>query len=165
MLVEAIRLTHRADAFASDYTPFTLIRQILEREGEFNEWQDEMTMSFGGFGLNYAAVGPVRESALDYLDFVLEGDGSLALHAVSVMQDLLHHFLNRVGRQSTEHEKYLAKSGKRALSPGASPQVMRGRESLLKAKIYNALRSATAINCPEPVRQAAGRSSCRYCCG
>ena len=47
MLVEAIRLTHRIDAFTSDYTPFTLIHQILEREGEFNEWQDEMTLSFG----------------------------------------------------------------------------------------------------------------------
>lgn len=155
MLVEAIRLTHRADAFASDYTPFTLIRQILEREGEFNEWQDEMTMSFGGFGLNYAAVGPVRESALDYLDFVLEGDGSLALHAVSVMQDLLHHFLNRVGRQSTEHEDYWQNRERERCLQALLRRYARPASPLLKAKVYNALRSATAINCPEPIRQVA----------
>ena len=104
MLVEAIRLTKRADAFTSDYTPFSIIRQILEREGEFNEWQDEMTFSFGGFGLNYAAVGPVRESALDYLDCALEGNGSAALQAVYVMEDLLHNYLNRVVRESSEDE-------------------------------------------------------------
>ena len=155
MLVEAIRLTRRADAFTNDFTPFTLIHQILEREGEFNEWQDEMTMSFGGFGLNYAAVGPVRESALDYLDFALEGDGNPALHAVSVMQDLLHSYLNRVVRESTEEEKnWQGRERERCLQAiirryerPASPQ--------LKAKLYNALRSATAINCPEPVRQGA----------
>src|ERR1039457_7235477 len=104
VLVQAIRLSRRTDAFTSDYTPFTMIQQILERDGEFSEWQDEMTMSFGGFGLNYAAVGPVRESALDYLDFVLESDGTPAVHAASLLQNLLHHHLNRVGRESTEYE-------------------------------------------------------------
>jgi hypothetical protein len=44
MLVEAILLTKRADAFTSDYTPVSIIRQILERESESNEWQDEITL-------------------------------------------------------------------------------------------------------------------------
>jgi len=155
MLLEAIRLTHRTDAFTSDYTPFTLIQQILEREGEFNEWQDEMTMSFGGFGLNYAAVGPVRESALDYLDFVLEGDGSPVLHAVSIMQDLLHYHLNRVGRESTEHEKEWQNRERERCFQALLRRYEQPASPLLKAKLYNALRSATAINYPEPIRQAA----------
>ncbi len=95
MLLQAIRLTRRADAFRTDYTPFTMIAQILEMEGEFSEWQDEMTMSFGGFGFNYAAVGPVRQSALDYLEFELEGDGRPALLAVGVLENLLKNYLNR----------------------------------------------------------------------
>jgi hypothetical protein len=155
MLVEAIRLTRRPDAFTSDYTPLTLIDQILEREGEFNEWQDEMTMSFGGFGLNYAAVGPVRESALDYLDFALEGEGSPALHAISVMQDLLHHFLNRIGRRSTEEEKDWQDRERERCLQALLRRYGQSASPLLKAKVYKALRSATAINCPEPIRQRA----------
>jgi hypothetical protein len=155
MLVEAIRLTHRGDAFTGDYTPFALIHQILEREGEFNEWQDEMTMSFGGFGLNYAAVGPARESALDYLDFVLEGDGSPALHAVSIMQDLLHNFLTRVGRGSTEHETDWQNRERERCLQALLRRHGRLASPLLKAKLYNALRSATAIHCPEAIRQGA----------
>ena len=155
MLVESVRLTHRADAFTSDYTPFALIQQILEREGEFNEWQDEMTMSFGGFGLNYAAVGPVRESALDYLDFALEGDGSLALHAVSVMQDLLHSYLNRIGRESTEDEKDWQDHERERCLQAIVGRYGRPGSPLLKAKLYNALRSATGINCPDLIREGA----------
>ena len=155
MLVQAIRLSGRADAFTGDFTPFALIEQILEREGEFNEWHDEMTMSFGGFGLNYAAVGPVRESALDYLDFALEGDGSPALHSVSIMQTLLQHFLARVGRGSTEQEKDWQNRERERCLQALLRRHMQPGSPLLKAKIYNALRSATAINCPERIRQSA----------
>ena len=155
MLVEAIRLTKRADAFTSDYTPFSIMRQILEREGEFNEWQDEMTFSFGGFGLNYVAVGPVRESALDYLDFALEGDGSAALQAVYVMEDLLHDYLNRVVRESSEDEiKWQNRERERCLQALLRRYQLPG-STVLKAKIYDALRSATGINCPDTIRQTA----------
>ncbi len=155
MLVEAIRLTHRADAFTSDYTPFTLIQQTLEREGEFNEWQDEMTMSFGGFGLNYAAVGPVRESALDYLEFALEGDGNPALHAISIMQNLLHNYLNRVGRESTEQELVWQHREREQCLQALLRRYEQPATHLLKARLYNALRSATSISCPEPIRHTA----------
>jgi hypothetical protein len=155
MLVEAIRLTRHADAFTNEFTPFTLLQQILEREGEFNEWQDEMTMSFGGFGLNYKGVGPVRESALDYLDFALEGDGNPALHAVSVMEALLHSYLNRVGRGATEEEKNWQGRERERCLRAIVRRYERPASPLLKAKLYDALRSATAINCPEPIRQAA----------
>jgi hypothetical protein len=158
MLVEAIRLTNQVDAFLSDYTPFTLIRQILEREGEFEEWQDEMTISFGGFGLNYAAVGPVRESALDYLDFALEGDGNPALHAVYIMQDLLHGYLNRVGRQSTEQEKEWQNRERERCLRSLVNRYDQPSSPFLKAKVYHALRSATGINTPEPIRRGAAEA-------
>jgi hypothetical protein len=155
VLVEAIRLTKRADAFTSDYTPFSIIRQILEREGEFNECQDEMTFSFGGFGLNYVAVGPVRESALDYLDCALEGNGSAALQAVYVMEDLLHNYLNRVVRESSEDEiKWQHRERERCLQALLRRYQVPG-STVLKAKIYDALRSATGINCPDMIRQTA----------
>jgi hypothetical protein len=155
MLVQAIHLTSRADAFTSDFTPFTLIQQILERDGEFNEWQDERTMSIGGFGLNYAAVGLVRESALDYLDSVLEGDSTLALHAASIMQDLLHQYLNRMGRQTTEYENEWQNRERERCLQALLHRYHQPASPLLKAKLYNALRSATGINCPEPIQQAA----------
>jgi hypothetical protein len=77
----------------------------LEREGEFNEWEDERTLSFGGFGLNYAAVGFIRENALDFLEFALQGEGLASFRAVELLKRLLHNFLNRVGRVTTDHEK------------------------------------------------------------
>jgi hypothetical protein len=155
MLVQAIRLTHRADAFESDFTPFTLIQQILERDAEFTEWQDEMTISFGGFGLNYAAVGPVRESALDYLDFALQGDGEAALHAVSIMHNILHHFLNRVGCKSTEDEEAWQNRERKRCLDALLDRYSRSSSHVLKARMYHALRSATGSNCPEPIRQEA----------
>jgi hypothetical protein len=155
MLVQAIRLSDRADAFTAEFTPFTLIEQMLQREGEFNDWEDERTISFGGFGLNYAAVGPVRESALDYLDFALECDGSPALRSVSIMQNLLHHFLNRVGRRSTERENDWQNRERERCLQALLRRYEQPGGPLLKARIYSALRSATAINCPEPIRQSA----------
>ncbi|MDW5266113.1 MAG: DUF4062 domain-containing protein [Edaphobacter sp.] len=158
MLLQAIRLTRRADAFKTAYTPFAIIRQILEKDGEFNEWQDEMTMSFGGFGLNYAAVGPVRENAIDFLESVLEEDGRPAVLAVDILEHLLHNYLNRMGRPSTEHEnEWQGNERQRCL------QVLIGRyertaSPQLRAAIFDALRSATAVNCPESIRQAASEA-------
>jgi hypothetical protein len=71
------------------------------------------------------------------------------------MQNLLHHFLNRVGRGSTEQEKdWQNRERERCLQALLRRYVQPG-SPILKARIYNALRSATAINCPEPIRQSA----------
>src|SRR5450631_2633306 len=155
MLVQAIRLTRRDDAFTSDFTPFTLINQILERDGEYSEWRDDDTYSFGGFGLNYAAVGPVRESALDYLEFALAGDGAPALFVIPIMESLLHNFLTRMGRERTaDEDEWQNRERERCLN-ALIHRYGEPASALLKAKIYDALRSATAINCPEAIRQAA----------
>ena len=88
-------------------------------------------MSFGGFGFNYAAVGPVRESALDYLDFVLEGDGRPALLAVGILEGLLHSYLNRVGRAATDMNT-VARSGAPALSSDTPKSLRAPRDSPTK---------------------------------
>lgn len=114
-----------------------------------------MTFSFGGCGLNYVAVGPVRESALDYLDFALQGDGSPALQAVYVMEDLVHNYLNRVVRESSEEEiRWQTRERERCLQALLRRYQLPG-SAVLKAKIYDALRSATGINCPDMIRQRA----------
>jgi hypothetical protein len=155
MLVQAIRLARRDDAFTGDFTPFTLIKQILERDGEYSEWRDDDTYSFGGFGLNYGAVGPVRESALDYLEFALAGDGAPALCVIPIMENLLHNFLTRMGRERTaDEDEWQNRERERCLS-ALVHRYGEPASALLKAKIYDALRSATAISCPEMVRHAA----------
>jgi hypothetical protein len=155
MLLNAIRLVERPDAFAIEFTPFTLISKIMEREGEFTEWNDETSISFGGFGLNYLGVGPVRESALSYLEYALNHDGRPALEAVHILEDLLHYYLTRAGRQRTESEEdWQGRERDRCLNM-LMESYSRPSSPLLKAKVFDALRSATAINCPESIRTAA----------
>ena len=82
----------------------------------------------------------------------LNGDGHPALHAVSLFGGLLHNFLNRVGRPSTEHEiEWQQRERERCLRV-LQERFAHHMSPLLKAKIYAALRSATAIHCPENIR-------------
>jgi len=155
MLVQSIRLTRRDDAFTSDFTPFTLIERILERDGEYSEWRDDNAYSFGGFGLNYAAVGPVRESALDYLEYALAGDGAPALFVIPIMESLLHNFLTLMGRERTVDEDEWQNRERERCLKALVRRYGEPASTLLTAKIYDALRSATAINCPDAIRQAA----------
>jgi hypothetical protein len=129
MLVEAIRLTHRKRG---------RIQRVAGRD-------DHVVRRLW-------AQLHCRESVLDYLDFVLEGDGSPAMHAVSVM---LHNFLTRVGRGSTQEEKNWQGRERERCLQAIIRRYERPASPLLKTKLYDALRSATAINCPEPVRQTA----------
>ncbi len=163
MLVQAIRLSQRPDAFVDGYTPYAIIQQILERDGEFNEWQDENTILSGGFGLNYAAVGPTRDSALDYLEFALEGDGRPAILVIGLLEGLLHNFLNRVGRISThEEEEWQNRERERCLRM-LLDRFRKPSSVLLRARIYDAVRSATAIQCPKAVREKAGAALAEIC--
>ncbi len=152
MLLQAIRLMSRPDAFTEEYTPFDIIRQLLEKDGEFTEWQDETTMSFGGFGLNYAAVGPVRRSALDYLDFALAGDGIPAIQSIAIMEKLLHNYLNRMGRASSPEEKTWQDAERARCIDSLLSRYEEPASDVLKGRIFDALRSATAISCPDWVR-------------
>jgi hypothetical protein len=155
MLVQAIRLTRREDAFTDEFTPFALIKQILERDGEYSEWTDDNTFSLSGFGLNYTAVGPVRESALDYLESALSGDEPAALCSIPIMENLLHHFLPRMGRPRTADEDEWQNRERERCLRALAQRYAQPSSLVLKARIYDALRSATAINCPEAISQSA----------
>jgi hypothetical protein len=155
MLLQAIRLMSRPDAFTGDYTPFDIIRQLLEKDGEFTEWQDESTMSFGGFGLNYAAVGPVRRSALDYLEFALSGDGIPAIQSVQIMEHLLHNYLNRMGRVSSPEEVAWQDEERERCLTALRRRYEQPSSVVVRARLYDAMRSATAINCPQWVQERA----------
>jgi Domain of unknown function (DUF4062) len=159
MLLQAVRLAQRPDAFTGKYTPYVIIEEILDREGEFSDWEDETSMSIGGFGLNYAAVGPIRENALDYLEFVLEdGQGRPAFLAINLLEGLLRNFLNRFGRRSTNEENEWQNRERERCLRTLVRRFERPLGALLKARIYDAVRSATAIHCPEPIREAAKSS-------
>jgi hypothetical protein len=100
-------------------------------------------------------VGPVRESALDYLEFALAGDGAPALGVIPIMERLLHNFLTRMGRERTAAEDEWQNRERERCLNALVHRYGEPASALLKARIYGALRSATAISCPEPVRQAA----------
>lgn len=62
-------------------------------------------ISFGGFGLNIAAVGPLRQNALEFLEFSLSSERDvLAVKAAQSLGSLLPQYLNRVVGESSESE-------------------------------------------------------------
>ena len=60
VLLHCIRLCRLPEAFAVSFTPLDVIDQILEREGEYTEFNGN-TIRFGGFGLNYGVVGLMQD--------------------------------------------------------------------------------------------------------
>jgi hypothetical protein len=155
MLLQAVRFAKQPDAFAGVFTPLDIIDEILEREGEFTEMQDEASLSIGSFGLNYSAVGPVRESALDYLEFVLDGDGRPAFLAIGLLDKLMHNYLTRMGRTTSQEEvDWQNRERDRSLDMLLA-RFGKPMSNLLEARLYDAIRSATAIQCPPHIRQRA----------
>ena len=155
MLLQAIRLTQRPDAFSADFTPFDLIDKLLEREGEFTE-HDGNTVTFGGFGLNIAAVAPLRQNGLDFLEHSLYSDKEIvAVRAARSLGGICPAYLNRVGRQSADAEvEWQNKERLRALEI-LGTRLSEPTPAILRAQIYDEIRSATAINCLPPVQEAA----------
>jgi hypothetical protein len=154
MLLQAIRLCQRPEAFHRKFTPFALIDQLLEREGEFNDL-DGNVMTFGGFALNFEGVGLLRQNILEFLEYCLNsGPDILSAAAASSLGRLLPAYLTRVGRHSDENEtKWQNEERLRAL------QMLFSRYDsaamlVVRTEVYRAIRSGTGIQCPEPVRNA-----------
>jgi hypothetical protein len=114
-----------------------------------------MTISFGGFGLNYGAVGPVRENAIDFLEFALDGSEDFATRALARLESLLYNFLNRVRRSSTEHELEWQRRERERCMQIILKGIEQPASALFKARLYSALRSATGLNCPDYIRSSA----------
>jgi hypothetical protein len=155
MLLQAIRLSQREDAFEREFTPIALIDMLLEHEGEFTEYSDNV-IRFGGFGLNIAAVGPLRQNALDFLEFSLSSKRDvLAVKAARSLGSLLHQYLNRVVRESPESEIAWQNAERLQALDILWHRLQQPASIAVRARAYNAIRSGTGINCPEPVRDAA----------
>jgi Domain of unknown function (DUF4062)/AAA ATPase domain len=155
VLLNCIRLCERPGAFQSSFTPLDVIDQILEREGEYTEF-DGNTFRFGGFGLNYAVVGLMRDNAIDFLGSLLDdGSDRVAVRAAHSIERLLHQYLNRVGRESTDDEVSWQNRERLRCLDLLAGRLQRTPLSLpVRSEIYDAIRSATGFNYTEPVRTA-----------
>jgi hypothetical protein len=155
MLLQCVRLCQKPGAFDSSFTPVDIVDQILEREGEFNEVEGN-TFRFGGFGLNYAAVGPTRQNAIDFLgSLVAEGNDRVAVRAIHSLEHLLHDYLTRVGRQRSESEVAWQNEERLNCLKILTNRLERSPVSLpIRSEIYDAVRSGTGFHYTEPIRQA-----------
>lgn len=155
MLLQSIRLAQKPNALSAEFTPFDLIDKILEREGEFTEYEGN-TFTFGGFGLNISAVAPLRQNALDFLEYCLYSDKEIiAVRAARSLGAICPAYLNRVGRESSASEVEWQNEERLKALKILLARLSQPTSPIVRAQIYDEIRSATAINCLDPVREAA----------
>ena len=156
MLLQAIRLCRRQDAFDRDFTPLNLVNEILEREGEFSEYRGN-SISFGGFGLNPAAVAPVRVNAMQFLDSLLYSDRDIvAIAATQSLGRLLPNVLNRVGRESSAEELAWQQEERLKVIPLLAQRLSIQPLTLpVRRSIVHVLRTATGVHCTTEARECA----------
>jgi len=100
----AARMCGERDAFDGAFTPLDIVDKLLAKEGKFTE-SEGFTISFGGFGLNYAVVRPVREKGLGIIANCLNSDDSkIALRATESISRVLSGFLPMIGHVVSEEE-------------------------------------------------------------
>lgn len=104
MAAFAARLCQDPRTFDGPFTPLDIVDKLLAKEGEFTESEGH-TVRFGGFGLNYPVVRPVREKALGIVDACLNSDDpKIALRATKSVANVLSGHLPMVGRAPSEDE-------------------------------------------------------------
>jgi hypothetical protein len=162
MLLQAVRLSRRQNAFDRDFTPLALLDQILEREGEFTEYQGN-AISYGGFGLNPAAVAPVRENAVQFLDSLLYSERDIvAIAAAESLGRLLPNVINRVGRESSPEELAWQQEERLKVIPLLAQRLSVQPLTLpVRRGIVHVLRSATHVRCNQEARERAGEELAR----
>jgi hypothetical protein len=100
----AIRLSKQPDAFKGSFTPLDIVDKLLAKEGEFTE-SEGFTVSFGGFALNYPAIRPIREKAINVVETCLSSENAkVARRAVESLAHILSGFLPAIVRQTTPEE-------------------------------------------------------------
>lgn len=157
MLLQAARLCRRPDAFDRKFTPLDLVDEILEREGEFTENLGH-AISYGGFGLNPAAVAPVRANAVQFLDSLLyAGRDIVAIAAARSLGRLLFNTLNRMGRESSPEELAWQQQERLTVIPLLAQRLLVEPLTLpVRRCIIDVIRSASAVRCNEEIRDRAG---------
>jgi hypothetical protein len=100
----AERLCRDPRTFDGPFTPLDIVDKLLAKEGEFTESEGH-TVRFGGFGLNYPVVRPVREKALGIVAACLNSDDPrIALCATKSISHVLSGFLPMAGRGVSDDE-------------------------------------------------------------
>jgi Domain of unknown function (DUF4062) len=98
------RMSRDPREFESSFTPLNIVDKLLAKEGEFTE-SEGLTISFGGFSLNYPAARPVREKALGIVETCLNADEPMvALGATKSISGVLSGFLPMIGHVVSEDE-------------------------------------------------------------
>jgi len=156
MLLQAVRLCRRPDAFDRNFTPLHLVDEILEREGEFTENLGH-AVSYGGFGLNAAAVAAVRANAIQFLDSLLYSELDIAaIKAARSLGRLLFNTLNRMGRVSSQEELAWQHDERLKVIPLLAHRLSIQPLTLpVRRCIIDVIRSATAVRCNEETRERA----------
>ena len=91
-------------AFNGKFTPLSISDKLLAKEGQFTE-SEGLTLSIGGFALNYPLVKPVREKSIALIESCLNSENTkIALIAISSLSHILGGFLPMVVRQPSESE-------------------------------------------------------------
>ncbi len=154
MLLQAIRLSRRSDAFARTFTPLDLVDKILEREGEFSEYSGN-TISYGGFGLHHAAVASVRENALEYLNSLMYSEDCVAaIRSIESVGGLLFNVMNRVGRESQPDEIAWQQAERlQAVTLLTQRLDMQPLALAVRRSLIHALRSGRGLRCGPEVRE------------
>jgi hypothetical protein len=100
----AARMCRERGAFDGAFSPLDIVDKLLAKEGKFTE-SEGFTISFGGFGLNYPVVRPVREKALGIIESCLNSDDpKIALRAIESTARVLSGFLPMIGHVVSEEE-------------------------------------------------------------
>lgn len=98
------RLSRDPQTFEGSFTPLNIVDKLLEKEGEFTE-SEGITISFGGFGLNYQVAKPIRDKAIRIIRDCLESESPrAALRATESVSRVLSGFLPAVGRAISDEE-------------------------------------------------------------
>jgi hypothetical protein len=156
MLLQCVRLCGRPDAFEHEFTPLDILDEIMEREGEWSDTQG-YSVTLGGFGLNYAAVAPVRQSALSFLEFLLAAEQcGVAVRAAHSLSSLLHGHLNRFGRESSKDELAWQNSERLQVLAIFERRLERMPLTLpVRRDIYHGVRSVTGVNSGDEIVESA----------
>ena len=100
----AARMCGERNAFDGEFTPLDIVDKLLAKEGQFTE-SEGFTISFGGFGLNYPVVRPVREKALGVIKNCLNSeDPKIAMRATESTARVLSGYLPMIGHVVSEEE-------------------------------------------------------------
>jgi hypothetical protein len=149
----AARMCREAHAFEGPFTPLDIVDKLLAKEGQFTE-SEGFTFSFGGFGLNYHVVRPVREKALGIIENVLNSDDpKIALRATESVSRVLSGFLPMVGHVVSAEEARWQMDERLAIVGMVENRLKKAPPTPLLRQIRSVLRHARPNTKESPLSQ------------